>query len=103
VNFTEKILHCYNCKKNFIFTVAAQEFRSSQGYPNDPANCPTCRRARKNPTSISASSDEDNKSRRPMFPVICTQCGKAVRVPFQPQSGRPIYCSECQMKTRAGR
>jgi CxxC-x17-CxxC domain-containing protein len=100
--FTEKSLHCYNCKKIFIFTVAAQEYRSSQGYPNDPTNCPTCRRARK--TGIShVDTNEGYNSHRQMYPVTCTQCGKAVRIPFQPRPGKPIYCSDCQMKVRVGR
>ncbi len=47
MSLKEKLLYCYNCKKNFTFTVEDQELRSSQGYPNDPVNCPTCRRARK--------------------------------------------------------
>ena len=47
MSFAEKLLHCYTCKKSFTFKVVDQELRSSQGYPNDPVNCPTCRRARK--------------------------------------------------------
>ncbi len=47
MSFAQKLLYCNNCKKNFIFTIEEQERRSSQGYPNDPLTCPTCRRARK--------------------------------------------------------
>jgi CxxC-x17-CxxC domain-containing protein len=102
MRFTEKLLHCTNCKKDFIFTVENQEYRSFQGYPNDPANCPTCRRARKSISSIQMNTDGDSGSNRQTYPVTCTQCGKAVRVPFQPRPGRPVYCSDCQMKTRSG-
>ncbi|MBN1190282.1 MAG: zinc-ribbon domain containing protein [Dehalococcoidales bacterium] len=103
MSFTEKLLYCNNCKKSFTFTVEEQQYRSSQGYPNDPINCPTCRRARNNRAFTHANEDEDCNSRRQMFPVVCTQCGKAVRVPFQPRPGKPVYCSNCQMKTRVGR
>jgi CxxC-x17-CxxC domain-containing protein len=30
-----------------------------------------------------------------MFDVICSSCGKNTQVPFQPTSGRPVYCSDC--------
>ncbi len=30
-----------------------------------------------------------------MHQAICSQCGKACEVPFQPTSGKPVYCSEC--------
>ncbi len=103
MSFTERLLYCSKCKKNFIFTVENQEYRSSQGYPNDPVNCPACRRARKTYGSKQTNADEDLNSNRQMFPVVCTKCGKAVRVPFQPRPGKPVYCSECQMRTRGGR
>jgi hypothetical protein len=64
MSFAEKLLHCYNCKKDFTFTVADQEYQSSQGYPNDPTRCPTCRRARKTRSSIQADKYEGYNSRR---------------------------------------
>jgi CxxC-x17-CxxC domain-containing protein len=30
-----------------------------------------------------------------MFDAVCDECGKNCQVPFQPTSGKPIYCSEC--------
>ena len=103
MTFREKILHCNSCKKIFTFTVEDQEYRSSQGYPNDPINCPVCRRARKTFSSMTENADESSSSNQKMFPVTCTQCGKAVRVPFQPRPGKPVYCSVCQIKTRSSR
>jgi CxxC-x17-CxxC domain-containing protein len=103
MGFAEKLLYCYNCKKSFTFTVGNQEFRSAQGYPNDPVNCPTCRRARKTFSSKYENGDGDSSPNRQMFPVTCSLCGKAVRVPFQPRPGKSIYCIDCQMKTRVGR
>jgi CxxC-x17-CxxC domain-containing protein len=103
VRFTEKILPCYNCKRHFIFTVEAQELRSSQGYPNDPTNCPTCRRARNTRISNHTSENADHNSPQQTYPITCTQCGKAARVSFNPRPGKPMYCSVCQMKIRVGR
>jgi CxxC-x17-CxxC domain-containing protein len=103
MSFAEKLLHCYTCKKSFTFKVADQEFRHSQGYPNDPVNCPACRKARKTFSSKLENGDGDSKSNRQMFPVTCTLCRRAVRVPFEPRPGKPVYCVDCQMKTRVGR
>lgn len=30
-----------------------------------------------------------------MYDAVCDQCGKSCKVPFQPTSGKPIYCSDC--------
>jgi hypothetical protein len=47
MSFAEKLLDCVECKKIFTFTVKEQEFRCSQGYPNEPVRCRPCRQARK--------------------------------------------------------
>ncbi len=30
-----------------------------------------------------------------MFTATCVNCGKATEVPFQPASGKKVYCKEC--------
>lgn len=40
--------------------------------------------------------------RRPMFAVICFECGKDTEIPFKPSPGRPVYCKECFAKRKAG-
>ena len=39
---------------------------------------------------------------RPMFSVICFDCGNDCEVPFKPNGNRPIYCRECFAKRKAG-
>ena len=34
-------------------------------------------------------------SDKPMFPAVCSNCGKDTTVPFQPTSGRPVLCRDC--------
>jgi len=43
------------------------------------------------------SSRSGGRDRGPvtMHQAICSQCGKPCEVPFQPTSGKPVYCSEC--------
>ena len=32
--------------------------------------------------------------------LVCKDCGKACKVPFQPREDRPVYCSECFAKMK---
>ncbi|MEK6849500.1 MAG: CxxC-x17-CxxC domain-containing protein [Nanoarchaeota archaeon] len=32
---------------------------------------------------------------RQMFDATCSKCQKACKVPFQPKSGRPVFCLDC--------
>ena len=40
--------------------------------------------------------------RRPMYAIICYECGKDSELPFKPISNRPVYCRDCFAK-RKGR
>ena len=40
--------------------------------------------------------------RRPMYAIICYECGKDSELPFKPISDRPVYCRDCFAK-RKGR
>lgn len=35
------------------------------------------------------------KEARPVYQVICADCGKHCEVPFKPSPGRAVYCREC--------
>ena len=34
------------------------------------------------------------------FTAVCAACGGEAKVPFEPKSDRPVYCSECFAKMR---
>jgi len=99
MTFQEKSLECSDCGATFAFTTEEQEFYQSKGYTNTPKRCPSCRTARK--AQQGSRDNQNNRSnfgsnaRRQMFPVKCSQCGKDTQVPFEPRSGRPVYCSDC--------
>jgi len=42
-----------------------------------------------------ASSFERRREPRPMYKVICANCGRDSEVPFKPSRDRPVYCKEC--------
>lgn len=37
----------------------------------------------------------NNNEDRPMFDVICDDCGKNCQVPFRPSGDKPVRCSDC--------
>lgn len=40
-------LACKDCGAEFVWTVGEQEFYKEKGFENQPARCPSCRRAAK--------------------------------------------------------
>lgn len=94
--FVDKTLTCRECGNPFTFTSGEQEFHQSRGFENEPGRCPECRAARR--TREGGGSYAGSRPRtadRPMFDVVCSQCGKETTVPFQPRGDRPVYCSDC--------
>ena len=37
---------------------------------------------------------------RDMHDAVCSDCGQACQVPFNPTEGRPVYCRNCFPKHR---
>ena len=60
-------------------------FYAERGFQNEPQRCKACRDARKNAA----------RGPREYFTAVCARCGKEARVPFEPKSDRPVYCSDC--------
>ncbi|MFH1086978.1 MAG: CxxC-x17-CxxC domain-containing protein [Chloroflexota bacterium] len=100
MSFQEKTLQCSDCGTAFAFAVEEQEFFQSMGYTNEPKRCPSCRQARKSQRPVTGPRLD---SQRHMYPVKCADCGKDTEVPFEPRSGRPVYCSDCYRKVRVTR
>ena len=75
----------------FVFTAGEQEFYAERGFQNEPQRCKPCRDARKNAT----------RGPREFFTATCARCGGEAKVPFQPKSDRPVFCSECFAQMRA--
>jgi CxxC-x17-CxxC domain-containing protein len=117
----DRTLTCRDCGQQFVFTAGEQEFFHSRGLMNEPGRCPACRAARKAGRADAggyAYSSESagftgahgprgsggyDRPRRELFPAVCSACGKATRVPFQPRGDKPVYCSDCFESVRANR
>lgn len=89
MTMADKTLVCAECSAEFVFTAGEQDFYQRRGLLHEPARCPSCRAARRRARSAMEGGQ------RPMYPVVCANCGKQTEVPFQPRLGRPVYCSEC--------
>jgi CxxC-x17-CxxC domain-containing protein len=96
MSFQDKSLQCSDCGVTFTFSAEEQEFYQSKGFTNEPKRCQECRQARKSERNRGNSYG----SRRQMFPVVCSECGKDTEVPFEPSGDRPVYCSDCYRKVR---
>ena len=42
-----------------------------------------------------SSSSWGGREERTMYGAICDKCGKNCKIPFEPTSGRPVFCSNC--------
>lgn len=98
----DKTLNCRDCGAQFVFTAGEQAFYASHGLMNEPTRCPTCRSMRKAQRSGGETEAAPRRSRE-MFAAVCAECGTEAQVPFQPRNDRPVYCSTCFDKIRAGR
>ncbi|MGI6202159.1 MAG: zinc-ribbon domain containing protein [Eubacteriales bacterium] len=84
--YKDKTLVCRDCGSNFTFTAGEQQFYAEKGFANEPQRCKTCRDAKK------------GKPARQMFDAVCSDCGKECKIPFEPKTDRPVYCSDCFRK-----
>jgi CxxC-x17-CxxC domain-containing protein len=91
--YTDETLTCLECGRSFAFTARQQEFFASKGFANKPGRCDDCRAARKAANGGQRGSAAGTS--REMFKTTCSQCGQVAEVPFQPRTGRPVYCRDC--------
>jgi len=99
VSFADKTLTCRDCGAEFVFTAGEQEFYASRGLMNEPSRCPQCR------TEHRRGRSQGSYERAPlqMYQAVCANCGAQTEVPFEPRTGRPVYCNECFSKMRSNR
>jgi CxxC-x17-CxxC domain-containing protein len=107
----DRTLTCADCGQEFVFTGSEQQFYNDRGF-SEPRRCRNCRAQRK---ATMGSGDQSSggyssggngggfRERRPreMFEATCSNCGKTAMVPFQPTTGKPVYCDDCFSKRRA--
>ena len=92
--YQDRTLRCRDCSEEFLFSAGEQSFFASKGLLNDPQRCVRCRAA--------AKRARTGDSPREFHAAICGDCGGQAIVPFAPRNDRPVDCSSCFDKVRAG-
>ena len=87
--FQDRILVCRDCAGEFTFSSGEQSFFASKGL-----RCPSCRAVAKRARTVGGP--------REFHAAICGSCGGQAMVPFAPRNDRPVYCSTCFDKVKAG-
>lgn len=90
MDFSDRVLKCVVCGKDFVFTADEQRFFSLKQFANDPKHCKECK----------AKRTASNARMRPETRTVCAECGTGTTVPFRPNQGRPVLCRACFEKQR---
>jgi len=97
-NLEDQELQCVECGVSFIFSAEDQEFYQQKRY-SSPKRCPVCRANRKMNDNRGGGggfrSGGGQRAPKPQFKAVCAACGIETTVPFEPKSGRAVYCSDC--------
>jgi CxxC-x17-CxxC domain-containing protein len=91
--YEDRTLACRDCGEGFIFSGGEQRFFAEKGLQNVPQRCPTCRA---NAKRVRMGGPREYHA------AVCNACGNQAMVPFAPRTDRPVYCSSCFDKVRAG-
>jgi CxxC-x17-CxxC domain-containing protein len=91
--FEDRTLTCRDCGDSFIFSGGEQRFFAEKGLQNVSQRCPGCRGKAKRVSMGGA---------RVYHAAGCKSGGKQAMVPLAPRTDRPVYCSTCFDKVRAG-
>ena len=116
---SDRTLTCRDCGQTFTFTAGEQAFYQERGF-SEPTRCKACRDKRKAERNASGGGGYDsygsgggyggssygsgggygggsdyNRAPRQMYPAVCSNCGKATEVPFEPRSDKPVFCRDC--------
>ncbi len=100
--FLDRLLVCFDCHGEFIFTAGEQLFFHDKQFKNDPKRCKPCK-SRRSSLAASANGAEGTTAglSRTETRTECSACGVDTTVPFKPTQGRPVLCRQCfQQKNR---
>ncbi len=83
----DQVLTCEDCGQTFPFTEGEQAFYQERGF-FPPKRCKPCRAQRK-------TGGGGQREPRQLHDAVCSACGVATQVPFEPVGDRPVYCRPC--------
>lgn len=102
-NGEDRVIKCVDCGEDFLFTAGEQAFYREHGLTHAPTRCKRCRETRKAGRSTGDAAARPSggggwsggRGEKEMYSAVCSGCGVETQVPFQPTSGRPVYCRNC--------
>lgn len=107
--FEERTINCTACGQDFAFSAEEQEFYQSKGF-QEPRKCKPCRQAAKQNRGGGGGGYGGGRGGgggygarppRQMYDTVCSACGNATQVPFQPNGSKPVYCRACYQASSA--
>ncbi len=87
-NFTEELLACESCGKNFKLVEQELKYYKEFGIPV-PHKCFNCRHAAR----------ESLRNKRIIYKQACDKCETQVQTSYTPESEAPVYCEKCYLET----
>ncbi len=95
--FSDRILVCADCGREFIFTAGEQLFFFDKQFKNDPKRCKPCKGQRATVSTATAVGCGPAPAGllRTETRTTCSACKVDTTVPFKPTQGRPVLCREC--------
>ena len=52
------------------------------------------------PVQTQRNTEAIQRPARPMYSVVCFECGEDCEIPFKPSGNRPVYCKACYAKRK---
>jgi CxxC-x17-CxxC domain-containing protein len=99
MEFVDRILKCFDCGEDFVFTAGEQLFFFDRQFKNDPKRCKLCKAKRAGLGRVAAPGAEAAVATLPLSRTEtrteCSACGIETTVPFKPTQGRPVFCRSC--------
>ena len=96
MEFTDRLLTCVECSKEFIFTAGEQLFFHDKQFKNDPKRCKPCKSKRSGgAVAKQAGGPAAAGISRTETRTHCSECNVETTVPFRPTQGRPVLCRAC--------
>lgn len=84
---------CVQCGDSFLFREGEQAFYEEKGFP-PPRRCEACREPQR---ELHAERRDPRHEfyEGEGFPAVCDACGALMRLKFEPDESRPVYCDPC--------
>jgi CxxC-x17-CxxC domain-containing protein len=101
MQFVDRVLKCFDCSNEFIFTAGEQLFFFDKQFKNDPKRCKLCQAKR---AGLGKPAKAGGSMALPLSRTEtrteCSACGIETTVPFKPTQGRPVLCRSCFQLSR---